>query len=84
MNPKITKLRTERSKNSDKISELQARNKEIDGQIAELENTDIIGLVRSSGLTPDKLAELIRAMREKPLPVEIGNHEETEDTNEEN
>lgn len=84
MNPKITKLRTERSKNSDKISELQARNKEIDGQIAELENTDIIGLVRSSGLTPDKLAELIRAMREKPLPVEIGYHEETEDTNEEN
>jgi septal ring factor EnvC (AmiA/AmiB activator) len=84
MNQKITKLRTERSKNSEKISELQARNKEIDGQIAELENTAIVGLVRSSGLTPDKLAELIRAMREKPLPIDIGNHEETEETNEKN
>lgn len=68
MNAKISKLRKERDKNCNKITELQERNREIDGQITELENTDIIGLVRSHGLTPEKLAELIRQMQGKPLP----------------
>lgn len=69
MNAKISKLRKERDKNCGKITELQARNREIDGQITELENTDIIGLVRSHGLTPEKLAELIRQMQGKSLPT---------------
>ena len=46
---KIVKLKTEREKNRDKISELQARNKELDGEITELENTDIVGMVRELG-----------------------------------
>ncbi|MCD7711361.1 MAG: DUF4315 family protein [Lachnospiraceae bacterium] len=66
MNPKIEKLRTERSKNEAKIATLQARNKEIDGQITALENTDIIGLVRASGMTPEQLADFMRTMREEP------------------
>lgn len=66
MNPKIEKLRTERCKNETKISTLQARNKEIDGQITALENTDIIGLVRAYGMTPEQLADFMRTMREKP------------------
>ena len=65
-------------KNCGKISELQARNREIDSQITELENTDIIGLVRSHGLTPEKLAELIRKMQGKPLPT-LTNTEETKE-----
>ena len=84
MNPKITKLRSEREKNSAKISELQGRNKEIDAQIAEYENTDIIGLVRASGLTLEQLAQLIQSMKTKPAPVSAGYHDEMEDTNEEN
>ena len=54
MNKKVVKLRAERANNDDKIATLQSRNEEIDRQIIELENTDIIGMVRESGLTPDK------------------------------
>lgn len=60
MNPKIKKLKTERQKNEEKIALYRSRNTEIDKQITELENLDIVGLVRSVGLTPEQLAELIR------------------------
>ncbi len=80
MNAKISKLRKERDKNCGKITELQARNREIDGQITELENTDIIGLVRSHGLTPEKLAELIRQMQGKPLPTFTNTEEINDET----
>lgn len=70
MNTKVTKLRAERSKNEAKIADLQARNKEIDELITEQENTDIIGLVRATGMTPDQLAALFQRM----------NHTEKEDT----
>ncbi|MPM76032.1 hypothetical protein SDC9_123027 [bioreactor metagenome] len=89
MNTKISKMQAEREKNVSKISELQARNKEIDGQITELENTDIVGLVRENGLTPEMLAQIIKAMQKKPLPVENvltrgANYNERSDTHEEN
>lgn len=35
----------------------------------ELENLDIIGLVRGMGLTPDQLAALIQAAPPQPVPV---------------
>lgn len=70
MNTKVTKLRAERSKNEAKIADLQARNKQIDELITEQENTDIIGLVRATGMTPDQLAALLRSM----------NHTAKEDT----
>ncbi len=66
MNKKIQKLRVERSKNDEKVAELLARNKEIDDEITELENTEIIGIVRESGLTPDELVELIQRMKSNP------------------
>lgn len=66
MNKKVEKLRAERENNVDKISALQTRNKEIDGQIVDLENNDIIGLVRAADITPDMLSELILAMKNKP------------------
>ncbi len=61
MNPKIRKLRAERAKNDDKIAKLTARNEDVDKEIMNLENLDIIGLVRAVGLTPDQLAALIQA-----------------------
>ncbi len=62
MNPKINKLKSEKDKNLAKISALNARNDEIDAHITELENLDIIGIVRENGVTPSKLAEIIREL----------------------
>lgn len=76
MNKKVNKLRTERANNDEKIAALQTRNEEIDRQIIELENTDIIGMVRECGLTPDMLAALIQSMKQTPVPK---NTEETEE-----
>ena len=59
MNPKVEKLREEREKNREKIEKLTARNRVIDETVRNLENTDIIGLVREQGLSPDMLAELL-------------------------
>ena len=70
MNPKITKLLAEKEKNSEKIAKLSARNEEIDSQVTELENLDIVGMVRRVGMTPDQLAALMEAARHScPLPV---------------
>lgn len=59
MNPKIEKLKQERAKNSEKISDLQERNRKLSEQITKLENNDIVGIVREIGLTPEELAELL-------------------------
>ena len=58
MSSKINRLRAERGKNDEKIAVLRARNNEIDKQITELENLDIVGMVRSMGMTPEQLAEV--------------------------
>ena len=59
MNPKIEKLRNERSRNADKIGNLQERNRKLDEQIMKLENSEIIGMVREIRMTPEELAELL-------------------------
>ena len=60
MNPKIQKLRNELDKNLDKIRKLEARNAELKQQIRELEDVDIIGMVRAMGLSTEELAKLIQ------------------------
>ena len=83
MNPKITKLLAEREKNSEKIAKLNARNDEIDKQVTELENLDIVGIVRRMGVTPDELAALMQEARPSgpqsadPAEKEEANYEET-------
>ena len=77
MNPKVIKLKEERDKNVEKISSLQARNKKSDAAIVEIENTDIIGMVREHGLSPDMLMELLKGMKKEPLPA--ATFERTED-----
>ena len=62
MNPKIMKLRGELEKNKGKISDLQDRNRE-------LEDTDIIGMVRENGMTMEQFAELFRRMQAAPAPA---------------
>ncbi len=62
-----------------KITELQARQRELEKERLELENLDIIGLVRSMGLTPDQLAAIIKAA---PVPADT-TPEQKEDTDNE-
>lgn len=81
LNPKITKLLAEREKNNKKIAKLNARNDEIDKQVTELENLDIVGIVRRMGVTPDELAALMQAAR-PPGPLSA-DHEEKEDADHE-
>lgn len=69
MNPKIMKLRGELEKNKSKISDLQGRNRELEKQIRELEDTDIIGMVRENGMTMEQFAELFRRMQAAPTPA---------------
>ena len=59
MNSKIQKLKDDNAKDKEKIAQLQARIRERDKQIQELENTEIIGVVREHNLTPEQLAALI-------------------------
>ena len=83
MSSKINRLRAERGKNDEKIAVLRARNNEIDKQITELENLDIVGIVRRMGVTPDELAALMQAARPAgpqsadPAEKEEANYEET-------
>ena len=71
MNPKIMTLRGELEKNKGKISDLQGRNRELEKQIRELEDTDIIGMVRENGMTMEQFAELFRRMQAVPAPATL-------------
>ena len=55
---------------------MQARNKKIDAAIVEIENTDIIGMVREQAVS-DMLMELLKSMKKEPLPA--ANFERTEE-----
>ena len=55
--------------NKGKISYLQGRNRELEKQIRELEDTDIIGMVRENGMTMEQFAELFRRMQAAPAPA---------------
>ena len=78
MNTKINKLRGELTKNKNKISELQSRNREIERQITDLENNDILELVHSHNLDITQLSALIQAMKTDPAAVMRGEMEESE------
>ena len=82
MNPRITKLKEERDKLFEKATAYQARIKSIDEQIMKLENTDIVGIVRETGVTIDELAELLALLEKKPnavLPEKYMNMEEDDE-----
>ena len=75
MSNKISKLREERSKNDENIARLQSRNGEIDKQITELENLEIIGVVRSFGMRPEELAALIQTTSKGTTAKEAASEE---------
>ena len=63
MNPKIIKLREEHAKNKARITELSARNRDIEKQLRGLENTEIIGLVRAQGMSLEDFFALMQAQQ---------------------
>lgn len=76
MNPKIIKLKAERAKNDEKIAALQSRNRELDESIVELENTDIIGLARASGMSMEELAQFLTQLKRGGAPFITPNTKE--------
>ena len=79
MNPKITKLKAERAKNDEKIAALRSRNRELDESIVELENTDIIGLARATGMSMEELAQFIKQLKRGGAPFITPNTKEDTD-----
>lgn len=68
MTAKIQKLREELAKDNEKLARLQDRIEKRSKKLNELEATEIVGMVRATGLTLDQLALLIPTMKEYPIP----------------
>ena len=68
MNPKFKKIDAEYEKNAAKISALQNRQKELEKQRRELENLDIVGLVRGMGMTAEELSGEVKNSAEPEHP----------------
>ena len=74
MNSKIQRVVNEIEKTQSKIAELQARLPILEKQKTDLENTEIVTVVRSADVPPAELTEFIRAYkaqlaaRRKPSP----------------
>ena len=79
MNPKIIQLKAERAKNDEKIAALQSRNRELDESIVELENTDIIGLARATGMSMEDLAQFLTQLKRGGAPFITPNTKEDTD-----
>ena len=56
MNKQLEKLRADNAKDREHVEKLLARIQDRDAKIKELENTEIVGIVRELGLTPEELA----------------------------
>jgi TolA-binding protein len=63
MNARIQKLRADIAKTKTRITTLQERLGEMEQQQMELENTEIVEMVRSMTATPEELAVFIREFR---------------------
>ena len=79
MNPQIIKLKAERAKNDEKIAALRSRNRELDESIVELENTDIIGLARATGMSMEELAQFLTQLKRGGAPFITPNTKEDTD-----
>ena len=79
MSLKLEKLNAEIEKIRARITVLQARLLEMEQQQSELENTEIVELVRSVTATPEELAAFIKAFRaQSGAPTTFFNQEEPE------
>ena len=75
MNIKIQKIIEEIEKTKHKAAEMQIRLRDLDRQKTELENADIVALVRGIDVSPDEFADFIRAFKDKrAVPDVITKH----------
>ena len=71
MNPKINKVIGDIEKTKDKIAEFQARLKELERLKTELENADIVAMVRGINIPPSELEAFARAFMEQRNTVAV-------------
>ena len=83
MNNKLNKLQMEIDKIKQKITEQQAKLRELEQQKTEIENTEIVELVRSMKMNTGELSIFLKAYREindapilMPTTQEDNHHEE--------
>ena len=62
---KLTKLQMEIDKTKQKISEQQTKLRELEHQKTEIENTEIVELVRSMKMNTSELSTFLKAYRGK-------------------
>ena len=87
MNPKIQKTVREIERARAKIAELQALLPELEKQKTDLENTEIVRLVRSACVAPGELGDYLRSIRlenAQPEPARLAACIETEEPDDEN
>lgn len=65
MNPRIKKITEDIAKLKRKITDNQARLRELERQKTELENADIVAAVRAIDVPPEELAALIAKLQSK-------------------
>ena len=65
MNPRIVKLNNEIEKMRTKIADYQSRLRDLERQKTELENADIVAMVRGVDVPPDEFAEFVRMFKER-------------------
>ena len=80
MNNKLTKLQMEIDKIKQKISEQQTKLRELEHQKTEIENTEIVELVRSMKMNTSELSTFLKAYRGKnDAPILMSETQEDND-----
>ena len=77
-----TKYRVSSGEIQSAVGRLQSQANEIPKQIRELENTEIIGLVRETGMTIEQFADLFQNMKGALPPVQAAEPQEEADDEE--
>lgn len=78
MNPRIQKVAAEIERVKEKLAAQQQRLRELEQQKTELENTEIVGVVRGLDVTPEELASLLRTLCGGKDAAGLENQEESE------
>ena len=76
MNPKIYKNREIIRSKKKKIAALQNEVRVLEAKTAELENTEIVGMVRARGMTLEDFAALLQGLNAPVAGKEESNHAE--------
>ena len=80
MNKKLSKILVEIEKAKEKLSEQQGKLRELERQRTELENTEMVELIRSTKMNTEELSTFLKAFRDKSeVPIFMPKQEEQHD-----